>query len=105
MRVPATWDTGAFRAAVSKRFAEMVRADKQAGAACLKRFDVDPVVCEGIFKNEPGDAPKTIDQATGMRVGLREPLNSTGTSKERFINLEFAEIPNMSEPMIIGCPQ
>lgn len=36
---------------------------------------------------------------------MREPTGAHGQFKAKTKTTEFAEIPNMSEPMIVGCPQ
>ena len=49
VRIPAVWDTGAFRSTVSTRFAKLVREDPQASQALKERINCLPVSCEGII--------------------------------------------------------
>lgn len=69
----------------------------------MKRVPVAPVACEAIFKSDPSKPPTEIRYATTITTTLREP-KANGRVVEKFHKIEYAEIPNMSEPVIVGCP-
>ena len=88
---------------MNSRFSERVRENPSSKSAVISRTPCEPTQCEGIIKQDADAAPTTIDHCTTFRVGLREPT-STGKYHEKSQRFEFAEIPRMSEALVIGCP-
>lgn len=82
---------------------ELIREDAKAKGAAVTRRPVTPVASEGVFKTSPGEAPTKIRHAVIIETSFREP-KSDGPYKEKRYTIEYAEIPNMSEPRISSCP-
>ena len=84
---------------------QVVREDAQATNAVVERVNCMPIACEGIIAEKVGDKRTLITNAMSLATTFREPrLNDVKRPKEQTRTLEYAEIPNMSEPLIIGCP-
>ena len=50
MRVPCTWDTGAFRPVVAERFMCIVEEGEKVKKAIVKKVEVEEILCEGILR-------------------------------------------------------
>ena len=103
IRAPCTWDTRASLVAADLLM-RIVEEDGKAKQVVVKKEEVEEILCEGILKSNPEDDPPAITQVSMSNTGFREPTDFAGCHLGKFERVDYAHIPGMSEPMIIGCP-